>query len=123
MWPFRDRKRYRRYRVDWTGSLHCCFERYEETLEVKIRDVSPMGVCLIHEKLQVGPFHMLADNPVMRLLIQRPEGQISALVCIRWYNSEEEGEKLFTVGLEFSDIDSASRSTLDRAIKGLQEGS
>lgn len=118
MWAFMERRRYRRYKVEWNGSLRCVFPDSEEDLQIRVTEVSSTGARLALDRLQIGPHHLVVGNahPNFELSVLLPEGLFMAPIGIRWYNWDE-NERCFSLGVEFSRVEEESRSILKHAME------
>lgn len=120
MWPFPERRRSKRYRVEWTGLVRCVHVTSEETLSVKVAEISMTGARLALERLRVGSYHLMGpeEGVAFELSIPLPEGSVKSPVEMRWFNFDDESRQFFA-GVEFMDMDDESRSDLKRAIDSL----
>ncbi len=121
MWPFDDRRRYKRHAVRWEGSLRCVFSNCEETIPIDVVEVSMSGARLLMHRMQVGQHHLLISDqsPDVDLDMSVPGGAVTASIALRWYNYDEENRR-FAVGIEFIELDTESQATLKEAIKELR---
>jgi len=120
MWAFVERRRCKRYRVEWNASLHCVFSGCEEDLHVRVMEASLTGARLALDRLQIGPYHLVVGNshPDFKLSILLPEGLFMSSIGICWYNWEED-ERYFAVGIEFLGLEKEGRNLLEKAVKNL----
>ena len=121
MWPFAERRRDKRFAVEWTGRLRLSDLGREESMEVRIVDISPGGARLALERMRIGSYHLvIGDRPgTLSLAISLPDGTIEPGVAIRWYDWNE-SLKAFAVGIEFERMDKESGALLTRAVKDLK---
>ncbi|MGV8073506.1 MAG: PilZ domain-containing protein [Syntrophobacteraceae bacterium] len=117
---FRDRRRPKRTKADWNATLRCIFSDAEQTIPVKLFDVSLRGARLALERLQVGPHHvMINDQPInYELSIILPEDSINIPMEICWCNRDAK-QHFFFWGVEFPDISAESKTALKRALENI----
>lgn len=115
---FREKRRTKRYPIDWSASLRCAFSNAEQTVPVHIIEISLKGARIVLERLQFGPYHVLInDQPIdYELSIALPEGVLRIPVEIEWYNLNSE-KRVFYLGCEFKTIGAESKAVLKRAIQ------
>jgi hypothetical protein len=120
-WPLAERRRKKRYRVEWSGSLDCSFTNHRESIPAKVAEVSLCGARLVMDRLLAGPYHIIVrdDHAKLILSLSVPEGAAVIPVEILWYNMDEE-TRLFSVGVSFQDMELASQAVLERAVNGLK---
>lgn len=123
MWPFgKDRRRNKRYPVQWKGCLNCTFtpSGFQGTLAVDIVDISLRGARLNVERLQVGPYHLVVcdEAPQLILEISLPEAIIHTSARICWSRLLDE-ERTFALGVEFGYISTENGEILKKEINNL----
>ena len=121
MWPFgKDRRQLIRRAVCWEALLHCTFSNFQDTLKIRVVNISSRGTVLHLERLQIGPYHLAISDqpPQLELEILLPEGPLKANVEIRWYDWLE-NQRIFAVGVEFIDLSEKSQEILLQAINNL----
>jgi c-di-GMP-binding flagellar brake protein YcgR len=121
VWSLSERRRRKRYSVDWTGSLDCSFQNHEESLRVKVAEISCTGAKLVMERLMAGSYHIAikGEHSQMALCMEMPEGTFVTPVEILWFNMDSE-TRLFSVGVSFSDLSADCLTALDRVVKTLK---
>lgn len=122
MWPFEERRREKRYPVDWEARLRLGVPDPGAVIEARIVDISLGGVRLALERMQIGPYHLcIGDRPgTLYLSITLAEDTVEAAVEVRWFNWNEQ-LKAFVVGAEFSRLDLEAKSLLSRTVSALPE--
>lgn len=105
MWPFSERRRNKRYAVDWEAEVHCAPLGQTEYLRTQVIEVSRHGARIRLFRMHLRTYHLMVNNnpDELELVIHLPEGTVRSNIIIRWYNRLE-GEQLFTVGVEFCDM-------------------
>lgn len=118
MWPFVERRRHRRYPVDWEATLYCAFPGREESVPVKVIEASASGARLLVAQLQFGPYHLLADEveAPFELMIHVPQTPVTAGLSIVWYNWSDDARQ-FAVGIEFAGMTEENRRTWKLVLK------
>jgi len=122
MWPFTERRFRKRYVVNWGATIACCFRDIEEELQAEVVEVSMQGARILLPRMQVGPHHLLVDNQAdqLELNIHLPEGAVRSGMVIKWYNLLD-GDRLFTVGVEFFNMPDDSKTLLKEKFKSLNK--
>jgi len=118
MWPFVERRRHRRYPVDWEATMHCDFPGRKEDVPVKVVEASMSGARLLLGQLQFGPYHLLADDDAVafELTVHMPQAPVTSEIDIAWYNWSEDAQQ-FAVGVHFAVMSDENRLIWKQAIK------
>lgn len=97
-----NRRKEPRFRVGWSATLTCYSADREESVEVKVAEVSVNGARLQLRSLKIGPDHIVVGSESIRftLKVNLPETAFSAPVSIIWYSSGREKDS-FDVGVMF----------------------
>lgn len=122
MWPFEERRREKRYPVDWEARLRLAVPDPGAVMAARIVDISLGGARLALERMHIGSYHLcIGDRPgPLYLSLSLGEETVEAAVEVRWFNWNEQ-LKAFVVGAEFSRMDSEAKSLLSRAVSTLPE--
>lgn len=117
MWPFTERRRSKRYPVEWEAEVHCSAFGQPEYLEATVIEVTRQGARILLHRMHLRTYHLMVNNnpEELILVIHMPEGTIRCKLIIRWYNRLED-EQLFTVGVEFHDMPEGGQNVLKEAI-------
>ena len=121
-WAFSERRRSRRYEVEWPGILHCLFPTLEESVGVTITEISATGARLVLDRLQIGPYNIALRHelPTLALSTTLPEGSFNVpVIKIRWYDMDHE-TRLFRLGVAFDEMKGESQLVLDRILETLK---
>lgn len=120
MWPFTERRRRKRKAVLWEADVHCSPVGQTEHLQAQVTEISLHGARILLGRMHLRSYHlMVSNNPDdLELAIHLPEGIVRSKIIIRWYNRQE-GEQLFTVGIEFCDMPEGGQNLLKEKIKSL----
>jgi hypothetical protein len=118
MWPFSERRRNKRRVVDWEASLRCRLMSVNETVRVRVTEVSMSGARLELESMRVGPYHLVVgDTPVeCELSISVPHGLVKSDIEFRWYN-QVDADGVFLAGAEFVNMGPESKEVLKLALE------
>jgi len=115
---FADRRAKPRYRVDWPGTLDCRFPSHEETVKVRVSEISLTGARIEVESLNIGSCHIVVGSDQSRFILQMrmPEDEVSTEVRVVWYSLDEE-KRHFNVGVLFPQAEENRSAAIERAVK------
>ncbi|MGC9196629.1 MAG: PilZ domain-containing protein [Syntrophobacteraceae bacterium] len=115
--PIVNRRKEPRFRVGWSATLTCRLADREESVEVKVTEVSLNGARLLLKSLKIGPHHIVAEGESLRLTLKvnLTQGAFVASVRVIWYStSREKGS--FDVGVIFMQSSKEHREVLENLI-------
>ncbi len=118
MWLSKKNRRYnQRYKIHREALLHYILPEHQATLNVVLEDISLKGALLQMNKLQAGPFHLLASDQSPRLILEisLPMGIVRQTIKIEWYRLQDKGSG-FLMGVKFIDLSKETISILKDTI-------
>ncbi len=120
MWLFKDRRKSRRHPVDCNAFLHCKSLDSDDTIAVRITDISLGGVRVSLDRLQLGPRHLFIRDHHAEYELTIPAGEevLTLPVSFVWCNLGK-GENSFSLGLSFVSIPGETRKRLKSIINRL----
>lgn len=123
MWPFRDRRKHKRYPVKMDAFLRCKSPDSDDSVPVKIIDLSLGGARIALERLQIGAQHLFIREDAVDYELTLPAGDepLTLPVSFTWYNLEPE-RRVFWVGVSFSDVTGESSGRLKSVIRNFKKG-
>ncbi|ABK19056.1 PilZ domain-containing protein [Syntrophobacter fumaroxidans] len=123
MWPFRDRRKHKRYPVKLDAFLRCKSPESDDSVPVKILDLSLGGARIALERLQIGTQHLFIREDAVDYELTLPAGDapLTLPVLFTWYNLDPEC-RVFWVGVSFSEIAGESGNRLKSVIRNFKKG-
>ncbi len=117
----RERRRRKRFRVDWNARLKAQFPKDTGEMTVKTANFSAIGIKILADRIEIEGRHLTIANPVpaLELTLFTPEGVLRTDVVIRWYRWAVP-ESCFEIGLEFIRISRENRDLAEILIRTLK---
>jgi hypothetical protein len=110
-----ERRKSRRFNVEWLGTLECLFPNFQERIHIKISEVSETGARIQAESLKVGPYNIIAQSDLADYIlnINLTAGVYSTPVKIAWWCSHDEQLQHFDLGVLFlKEVDAVLKAFL-----------
>jgi hypothetical protein len=119
---FRDRRRDRRYRVQWEARLEVRFAGTSGEMAVAIADISRAGALVQSPRMDLEGRHLTVTRPLPRiaLIMDTPQGQLTAEAEIRWYRWSVTGGH-FEIGVGFTHLSAENQHRMDRLMIWLKQ--
>lgn len=118
-WEGMERRKHRRFRVDWRGVLVRSASSCRAVLEVHVLNVSEQGCCVHFERVFAGQDSpsLLGTEERLNLRLHVPGAILNSVVEVRWYMPVH--SEIYGAGLEFISMSPSDRSRLVVAIQSL----
>lgn len=118
----RDRRRDRRYRVQWDARLEVRFAGKEGGMAVTIADISRAGALIRSPRMDLEGRHLTVTRPLPRivLVMDTDQGRVTAEVEIRWYRWSVAGAQ-FEIGVGFTHLSEENQNRMDRLMIWLKQ--